>query len=198
MFLEACIIGVLVGLIRKGSLKNFSNVKIRGWYLALIGLVMQFAVYKSELVPMVKGYLTYIYIGSALLLIITLILNFDKRGTWIILLGAILNIIVIYLNGIKMPIDMNGLELAGMADIATKISNGGVTQFIPLESVTNFTRFLGKYIVLPKPYPLAKVISIGDVLMSIGMIAFIQGEMIKDKYKPRKTTMVSLGYRSKI
>ena len=198
MFFEACIIGLLIGFIRKGNVRNFSSLRIRGWYFAILAVILQLPIYKSELVPFAKDYILYIFIASSLLIFITLLLNIDKKGTWLILLGAILNIGVLFLNDMKMPIYMNGLELAGMVDIAEKITSGGITRFIPLENITDFTKFLGKYIVLPKPYPLAKVLSIGDVLMSIGLIVFIQGEMIRTKYKAKKTRMVILGYNSKI
>jgi len=53
--------------------------------------------------------------------------------------------------------------------------------------VSDSTRFifLGDVLKTPPLYPLPKMYSIGDVLLAIGVFAFIQGAMnsIKNKYK---------------
>lgn len=116
---------------------------------------------------------------------------------WIILIGAILNFIVVIMNGNKMPISFDGLKIAGLQNIIEGIKNGEITNYMSIEQVTNWTKHLAKYIVIPKPYPMAKVISIGDVFMSLGIIFFVQGQMMKP-YLVAKSRMVSVGYRGKL
>ena len=146
--------------------------------------------------PVIMSYGKYFYIASALLIVLTLIMNIDKKGMWIILIGAILNFIVVVMNKNRMPISFDGLRLAGLENMIDGIRNGSISNYMSLDEVTNWTKHLGKYIVITKPYPMVKVISIGDIFMSLGIIFFIQGEMLKS-YLSMKNRMVRMGYRGR-
>jgi hypothetical protein len=196
MFIEAVVFGVIIGLVRNGSLRNISILKIRGWYLVLFAFLVQiFTVVLPDL-SIVASHGKYFYVASATLIIVTLLINLNKKAMWIILIGALLNFIVVFINDFKMPIYIEGLKLAGMQHMVDGIVSGDITNYMPLDQVANWTKRLGKYIVIPKPYPMAKVISIGDIFMSFGIIFFVQGEMLKS-YLTMKTRMVKMGYRSK-
>lgn len=197
MFLEAAVLGVVIGFVRNGSIRNISITKIRGWFLVLLAFIIQISTLIFRDMHVVESYGSYFYIASAVLIILTLILNIDKKGMWIILIGAILNFLVVIINENKMPISLDGLELAGLQNIMDGIKNGNITNYMDIDQVTNWTKYLGKYIVIPKPYPMAKVISIGDILMSLGIILVVQGQMMKP-YLTTKSRMVSVGYRGKI
>ncbi|WP_432662716.1 DUF5317 domain-containing protein [Wukongibacter baidiensis] len=197
MFLEAAILGVVIGLVRNGSIRNISVTKIRGWFLAIIAFVLQISTLIFRDMSIVQSYGRYVYIASAVLIILTLAINLNKRGMWIILIGAILNFVVVIMNGNKMPISLDGLELAGLQNMIEGIKSGDITNYMAIDQVTNWTKHLGKYIVIPKPYPMAKVISIGDIFMSLGIILLVQGQMIKP-YLITKSRMVSVGYRGKM
>lgn len=195
MFVEAVLIGLLLGYIRRGRLGNISFIKIRGWFLIPIAFliqVMPIFLYKM-------GYNTspvkYTYIISMAMVIIVVLLNFDKKSSFFILLGVVLNIIPVVMNDFKMPIYFEGLRLAGLDNLINAINDGTVINYIALEDVENWTKHLGKFIVFPKPYPLAKVVSIGDLILSLGIILFIQGEMTRFHIRGR---MVSFKYNTKI
>lgn len=197
MFIEAVVLGISIGLVRNGSLRNISITKIRGWFLILLALVLQVITFIFPNISIVQSYEKQFYIVTAVLIILTLIINLDKKGIWIILIGALLNYVVVFINGFKMPIYFEGLKLAGLDHMVEGIKNGEIVNYMSLDKVTNWTKHFGKYIVIPKPYPMAKVISIGDIIMSLGIVLFIQGEMLKS-YLSMKSRMVSMGYRSKL
>ena len=197
MFLEAIILGVIIGIVRNGNMRNISMLKIRGWYLIILALLLQmFTIFFSN-ISIVKTYGNYFYVTLAVLIILTLIINLDKKAVWIILIGALLNFVIILMNGFKMPISFQGLELAGLETMIDDIKSGSITNYMSLDEVSNWTKYFGKYITIPKPYPFAKVISIGDIFMSLGVIFFVQGEMIKT-YLTTKNRMIRMGYRGKI
>ena len=196
MFLEAVILGVVIGIVRNGSVRNINFTKIRGWFLVILAFVLQISTLIFKSMPVIMSYGKYFYIASALLIVLTLIMNIDKKGMWIILIGAILNFIVVVMNKNRMPISFDGLRLAGLENMIDDIRNGSISNYMSLDEVTNWTKHLGKYIVIPKPYPMAKVISIGDIFMSLGIIFFIQGEMLKS-YLSMKNRMVRMGYRGR-
>lgn len=197
MFIEAVVLGIIIGLVRNGSLRNISITKIRGWFLILLALVLQVIAFIFPNISIVQSYEKQFYIVTAVLIILTLIINLDKKGIWLILIGAILNYVVVFINGFKMPIYFEGLKLAGLDHMVEGIKSGEIINYMSLDKVTNWTKHFGKYIVIPKPYPMAKVISIGDIIMSLGIILFIQGEMLKS-YLTMKSRMVRMGYRSKL
>lgn len=196
MFLEAVILGVVIGVVRNGSIRNINFTKIRGWFLVILAFILQISTLIFKGMSIIHSYGKYFYIASAVLIILTLILNLDKKGMWIILIGAILNFLVVIMNKNRMPINFDGLRLAGLQNLIDGIRDGSISNYMSLDDVTNWTKHLGKYIVIPKPYPLAKVISIGDILMSLGIIFFIQGEMLKS-YLSLKNRMVRMGYRGR-
>lgn len=197
MFLEAVILGVIIGIVRNGSMRNISMLKIRGWYLIILALLLQMFTMFFSNISIVKTYGNYFYVTLAVLIILTLIINLDKKAVWIILIGALLNFLIILMNGFKMPISFQGLELAGLETMIDGIKSGSITNYMSLDEVSNWTKYFGKYITIPKPYPFAKVISIGDIFMSLGVIFFVQGEMIKT-YLTTKNRMIRMGYRGKI
>ncbi|MCG8540476.1 MAG: DUF5317 domain-containing protein [Clostridia bacterium] len=197
MFLEAIVLGIIIGLVRNGSITNIGIMKIRGWYLVILAFFLQIATLIFDNLSFFKSYGRYFYIASVLLIILTLIINLDKKGMWIILTGALLNFIAILMNQWKMPIDFEGLRLAGLGHMVDKIISGEIVNYVALEKVVNWTKHLGKYIVIPRPYLMAKVISIGDIFMSLGIIFFIQGEMTRS-YLTLKNRMVRMGYKSKL
>lgn len=197
MFLEAIILGIIIGIIRKGKLSNLGITSIRGWFIIIIAFFIQIAPAFSSGIEFIKPMEKYTYIFSMVFMLIVILINLDKKGFSIILIGLLLNSLVVIMNGFKMPIYFEGLRLAGMADTIEAITNGNIINYINLDSVTNWTQYLGKFIVIPKPYPLAKVISVGDIFMSLGIIFFIQGEMVKS-YFAMKSRMVRMGYKTKI
>lgn len=197
MFIEAIVLGIIIGLVRNGSFRNISITKIRGWFLILLALIIQVMISVFSNISIVQAYGKQFYIVSAVLITLTLIINLDKKAMWLILIGAILNYVVMFINGFRMPIYFEGLKLAGLEDMVDGIKNGEIINYMSLDEVGNWTKHLGKYIVIPKPYPMAKVISIGDIIMSLGMVLFIQGEMIKSYFTTR-SRMVRVGYRPKL
>ncbi len=197
MFLEAVILGIILGLVRKGKLSNLGITNIRGWFVIIIAFFIQILPVITISVEFIKPYEKYTYIFSMVLLLVVVIINLDKKGFSIMLTGLILNSIVVIMNGFKMPISFEGLRLAGMVDTIEAITTGNIINYMGLNMVTTWTKYLGKFIVIPKPYPLAKVISVGDIFMSLGIIFFIQGEMVKS-YFAMKSRMIRMGYKTKL
>ncbi|MCT4619770.1 MAG: DUF5317 domain-containing protein [Marinisporobacter sp.] len=52
-------------------------------------------------------------------------------------------------------------------------------------------------IAIPSNYPLSKELTIGDIFVSLGMILFMQGEMLRSRFGQRPTTMIEFQYKGK-
>ncbi len=196
MFIESTIIGIIIGFVRGGRLSNIGGIHIRGWTFMLIGFFLQILPTIFGENSFVSNYWQYLYVLSVMLIVATLLLNIRSQGFWVILFGAMLNYIVIFINGFKMPIYIDGLQVAGLKNFVESINNGDILNYMYLSDSIGWTKYLGKFIVIPKPYPLAKVISIGDLLISLGIILYLNGIMNRS-YLSMRGRMFSMGYRTK-
>lgn len=168
---------------RKGSLKNLEKVEIRAWYLLLIAACIQISlsIFKVKGVSIKglsqEGIFFYLHMISYLLMIVCVLLNLNKNSMKAFLIGIVLNFIVIFANGGKMPVSMNGVR--GINDsIGTELP---ISEFdIKHQGVTADTRFvyLSDIILIEGPYPLAKILSIGDIFLMIGLFIFLQEAMV--------------------
>lgn len=186
MFIEAIILGFIVAIFRKGKIRNIENMHIKGWYLFLIAGLIQGAVSwlkgKNQLLgsEFFDKYFFYIHLITYLLMLTGIILNIKMRFMKFLLIGLVLNFIVIFANGGKMPVSFKnapGYEhyTEEMPDKEFDIKHTLVSED------TKFV-YLADVIVLPRPYPLARIISIGDIFLMIGVYLFFQEAMVKKRW----------------
>ena len=190
LIIEPTILSLIVAKIRKGKLKNLEKIEIKAWYLLLIAAIIQIisSIIKSREIVL-KGiefedYFFYLHTLSYILMILCVILNLNKNSMKVFLIGIILNFIVIFANGGKMPVSLNGIR--GINDsIAMELN---LSDFdIKHQGITPETKFayLSDIILLPKPYPLPKILSVGDIFIMIGLFMFLQEAMVIDKNKTK-------------
>lgn len=99
-----------------------------------------------------------------------MIKNYKYTGMLFLIAGVSLNLIVMYLNGFRMPIDPYFYsKIASANDYA--LTRAGFNLYHSLIDENTVLYLLGDTIPLMKPYPFPKVVSIGDVLIGIGFSA---------------------------
>ena len=195
MFFEAIVIGLAIGFLREGRLTNIQEINFRGWYLIIIALLLQISPTVFAKFNVLENSYNYIVFGASLLMLLGLLINLDKRGFWIIAIGALMNLIVIGLNGFAMPVHLSVLEGAGLGNFGQSIADGSVLNYVGFENFENILNYLGKFIVIPKPYPVPRIISIGDILISLGLLRFVQGEMNRPFFV-RGSKMIQYSYKA--
>jgi hypothetical protein len=173
MFIEAIIFAVIIGYVIKGKLKNIDILSVKALYLVLTGFVIKFAIIISiQHGLMTRGLLTYIlYSIQYSLLLIFVILNRKNKYILIMGIGFLLNALPIFINGGAMPVN------------AVTAKSLGFTKEVCIEGLyraidsTTKLNFLGDTI----PYKLGRayVISIGDIVLAIGLFLFIVTGMKK-------------------
>lgn len=192
MFIEAIVIGILITIFTGTRLDNLNNVNIKCWAMIVIGVIMQ-------LLPIFLSryqFIIYLQLLGVVLVLMGVIINYRVRGFFIIFIGGLVNFTAIILNQYKMPVDlvlMEGTKLSGLMDT---IINGDVVNYIATNG-DNWSKFLGKIMITPGWYPFTKLLSIGDIIISLGIIRFIYGES-KRKNLHRKTKMVQFAYKKRI
>lgn len=187
MFIEPIVLGFIVALLRKGKIRNIEKMHIRGWYLFIIAGLIQVSISWLKGKNLLLGpeffekYFIYVHLFTYLLLIIGIILNIRKRFMVFILIGMALNFIVIFANGGKMPVSFKGAR--GYEHYTDELPKKPFD--IKHEIVDENTKFvyLADVIPLSHPYPLARIISIGDVFLMIGIFLFFQESMVNKKSK---------------
>lgn len=167
MFLEAIILSIIIGLIRGGSLKRIRNLNSSSIWVLLLGIVIQYllvfldTIEGNNSVGLVLRYNTQIQIFSYLLILIGVIFNIRFRSLWALLVGYVLNFISLASNGWIIP---------------NLIEN-------PLQNVK--FPILGYTIKVFEPYPLPRLLTLGDIIISFGIFALIQEVMVGGSHSRR-------------
>ncbi|WP_045518289.1 DUF5317 domain-containing protein [Neobacillus niacini] len=177
MVFDGILISFIVGILRKGNLRAFSQLNLKwGWVFPLL-LIIQLAVFMlqndSEFLGNLSG---SIYIVVYIIGLLFLFLNRRNPGFVLIFIGVFLNFLVMVLNGGRMPVSV---EAAAVLDPGY-IEALKETLYAKHSALTSSTHlgFLGDVIPISDPYPRTQIISIGDIIMNIGIFFFIQYLMV--------------------
>lgn len=172
MFLEAIILALVVIAIRKYNWENLKNFTFEKLYLPIIGIFLYilcnyFTAHDKGIITFfIVKYYTYFHILSLGFIIAGLCCNGKIKSMYIVAFGFFCNLMPIFANG-KMPVSSQALLKASSPRIQEIILSGNSL------SHGIFTHpklyFLSDIIPIPKPYYAPKVISLGDILISIGL-----------------------------
>lgn len=180
MIIESIGVSLLIGKLRKGSFSNMKTAEIYKWYLFVGAFLLEFVtVFLSA-----KGYKFFtsniftMHLISYCLLFIGIYFNIEKTSFKLIMLGTLLNFIVIMLNDGQMPVSQTAMLKAGLTEDLKDLLSGEIITHTIISKNT-LLKFLGDVIVIPKPYPRPKVLSIGDIFMGVGVFVYIQEIMIR-------------------
>ena len=154
---------LVVGALAGGSLRDFPTVKTRWWWLALAGVAMQFVTGGG-------GLETVLLLGSFVALLVFVSANVRAPGFALVLLGLALNAAVITANQ-GMPVTRNALEGSGQIATLPELAADGDGQKHFLAD--DGTRLLPLGDVIPVGIPIRQAISIGDILVHLGIGWFI-------------------------
>lgn len=188
MVYDGIILGLIVGLFRGGwkhGLVQFSNIRLKaGWIFPLL-LVFQFFMYyiqeRSSTVAAASGYIfTAVYVVG----LIFLWLNRHNKGFWLIMAGVFLNFLVMLVNGGRMPVSLEAASVLDPIYLEMLQSSDVVTKHYLLDASTHLP-FLGDIIPLSSPYPRTQAISIGDVVMNLGIFLYILQIMTPPQADPK-------------
>lgn len=191
MIIETLGLSLLIGKLRGGNIRNLGKLHIKGWYLFFMAFLIEII---SILITtrtngiigkfIINNFLT-IHIIIYILIIISLILNIRGKGIIYILIGMLLNFMPILANNGKMPVSVRRLANSYLYSQLNLLKDNRI---LTHTLVTENTRFyyLSDIISIPKPYPFPKIISIGDIIIGIGIFILIQFYMKYD-FKPVNT-----------
>ncbi|QUH29503.1 DUF5317 domain-containing protein [Vallitalea guaymasensis] len=172
MIIEGIVLSIIVAYIRKGRLINFENIEIKAWYLIIASQLLQIIAIRLGNTININTTAFYImHISSYIILLIPLVINHRLLSMNLLSIGTILNLIPIALNNGQMPVYL------------PQGANASFDMGHVLATNTTKAYILSDIIPILKPYPLPKIISIGDIFILIGIFLLIQHAMLKTKTK---------------
>lgn len=173
LLLYAIPLGLLIGFAAGGRIARLGDVRIRWWPLALAGLLFQLVLFSPPVAAVVGDLGPALYVGSTLVVLLALLANLAQPGLRVVLIGAVLNLLVISVNGGQMPASPEAMLAAhGVAGVPTAHFSNSI-----IAGPSTPLWFLGDIFSLPASIPLANVFSIGDVIIALGGVLFISRTM---------------------
>jgi len=162
--LTVAIIGLVAGTLAGGSVRNFERIHVYWWGAAAAGLVLQLVPFDRWLDDDVA---VAALVGSYALLIAFVWVNRRLPAAPLLLLGLTLNMAVIAFNG-GMPVSEAAIRTAGGPSgvLPSAIDDGKHHVMTSSDVLTPLADVIGL------PPPISTVLSIGDVFLYAGIVAF--------------------------
>jgi hypothetical protein len=163
--LTVVLIGLVAGSVAGGSLRNFERLQVHWWGAAIAGLALQ-------VIPLRRWFDDDVALAALLASYVILIafvwVNRRLPAAPLLLIGLALNAVVIGVNG-GMPVSEAAIRATGSpGDVLPSAIDDGKHH---LMSSSDVLTPLADVIGLPPP--IATVLSIGDVVLYVGIVAFM-------------------------
>lgn len=175
-------LGLAVGYLRGGRLKNLTRLELRGAGLILAAFVIQLLIFPLPGLPgpLIPWGTAFLHLTSYALLAGFVVLNRREGGIVLLGMGMLLNVLVISANGGYMPTYPQLLEWAGLRKAAQALAAEGFygnNVCIGCEGISTRLTFLGDVFATPDWVPGANVFSLGDLVLALGLVYFLQAKM---------------------
>jgi len=162
-------IGIVLGLLLRGRLAALGGLHFAWAPVAMVGLLVQMALFTPSGASLAGGLSGVIYVASTAAVFVAVARNLRTPGMPIVALGALSNLAAISANGGAMPTTTAALAAAGL-DGPGAYTNSVVVPNPLLQPLTDI-------FAIPAGVPFANVFSIGDVLIGLGIILVIVAAM---------------------
>lgn len=179
VLLWALLLGILIGLLRRGSFAHLAKLDLRAGILVLLALLIQILIFPmgKGAKPLITWGTEYFHIASYLLLLLFMIVNYREWSLWLMALGMLSNFIVIAANGGYMPASIDALRAAGKTTVVERLLAGEPSGNVIAMTAETKLNFLGDILWLPSWVPFASAFSVGDLLLAVGLVWLLQAKM---------------------
>jgi hypothetical protein len=183
MILIALCLSLLIGLAAVGGrVGNLAHVELKWAWLAPLAFLMQayLIFFPADTAGGLLSARSLLLTISHILLFVVVWQNRDLGGVKLIGLGLLLNFLVMMLNGGFMPITPDALVQIGYDGNVAQMQTGyivGRTKNMVAEPGDARLWFLSDIMVIPKPFPIPAALSVGDVVIVMGVFLFLKESM---------------------
>jgi Family of unknown function (DUF5317) len=172
-------IGIVLGLLLGGRWSNLSGLHFAWAAIAIVGLLVQVALFTPNGARLAGDLSPAIYVASTAAVFVAVVRNIRTTGMPVVALGALSNLVAITANRGAMPTTPEALAAAGLDP--SGYANSVVVAnpvFGPLTDIFS----------IPGGVPLANVFSVGDVLIGLGIVLVIAAAMRRRPLTPAGAT----------
>ena len=167
----ALVIGLSVAWMLGANPMRLADVRFRGSALVFAALGIQLAIYTPLTAHIPHRLDRPLHLLSYLMLIGFFLLNLRVPAFWLVGFGLLSNAAVIFANSGHMPITAEGWVAAGGK--LSDFNSHGISANSVLVGPHTRLHWLGDIFALPIRVPTASVLSIGDLLIVLGTVAFV-------------------------
>lgn len=184
LFIEAILLGIILGRLRSGKLSKLEKIEFKGFKLLLgffiVDILLRLFIVNSssKLAMILFAYYPYTNIALYILTIIFLELNKKQPFVRIIEAGFLLNLLPMITNNGKMPVLESALIKVGKLQEVEIMRRNLMLGHQLVNSTTRF-QFLAD--ILPLNLFIPKVISLGDIVIALGIALFISSKMTRGR-----------------
>lgn len=183
MILIALCLALLLGLVAVGGrVSNLATTDVKWGWLAPLAFLMQayLIFFPAERAGGLLSARSLLLTTSLILLLVVIWQNRHLGGIRLIGLGLLLNFLVMVVNGGFMPITPEAVAQIGYDGNASQLETGyivGRTKNVVVEPGEASLWFLSDIMVIPRPFPIPTALSVGDVLIVMGVFFFLREAM---------------------
>ncbi len=167
----ALLVGLLIAWALGARLSKLAELHFRGDALVFGSLAVQLAVFTPLRADVPTSYVVPLHLLSYALIVGFFVLNLRVPGFWLVGFGVISNLLVIAVNGGRMPVSLSTWRATGN-DPGLLIRHG-VDDNNVLAGAGTHLSWLGDVFALPPGVPFTAAISIGDIAILLGMVVFV-------------------------
>jgi MFS family permease len=179
MLIGGILLGLVLGLLAGGSLRNLAEIRLRWAGLLVAAVVLRFGT-EAALgagIDIVEALRLPLLVGAFAILLVALWVNRTYPGLSLAFLGVLANGLVILVNGGYMPIWGTALSAAGLtpADVTRSfhvVVDGGASDFLGRLLI------LGDVIPVPISF-IQNVYSLGDLFLTLGLAFFLFAGVVR-------------------
>ena len=175
LLLVSVVLSITVAWIRGGKLGQLGDITFRWWWAVPLVALAQSIVVRFAYSPrqmQVWHPRPTVMIVSYVALWAIVWRNRRLPGMWIVLVGVTFNLLAIAANGGYMPITADALAQISAGSTAYQMPVGSViagSKDILVSRQQAYFWMLGDVLVIPKPFPWPTAMSVGDIMLSVGV-----------------------------
>lgn len=175
LFIIIIAVFAVLAILTGGSLSNLKNIRFKhAWLVFMAAAIkiitnsdLRYVIDKSGIIA------PKLYMAALLLVLIFIFFNINIRGLFLVGLGLFSNFLAIVSNSGFMPVRRDYLVMTATPEEIEMINQGlPVYNHIASGPGTKFY-FLSDIILMPEWVMITRVISVGDIILTIGGVIFI-------------------------
>jgi hypothetical protein len=170
----AVLLALAIGLVTRGHISNLAQLRIQWWPLLVLAVALQayavghWAGDSLGPIPLRAG----AFVATHALILAVAAVNFRLAGFRLIILGAASNLAALMANGGLMPVSAEARVAIGHQATVDALAVGTAvmgSKGVVLPAAQANLWILTDIFVLPPPFPLPAVASVGDILVALGV-----------------------------